>query len=67
LSSNASKVIKIDIKPIPQNPTPITVFQFISEGSLQIPKDTATKTKEINTQRFFLWLILKDRYCNVEK
>jgi hypothetical protein len=35
-------VLKIDIvNPIPKNPTPITVFQFKSEGSLQIPKETA--------------------------
>ena len=47
LSSKASKVMKIDIvNPIPpRNPTPITVFQVKSAGSLQNPAETAKKLK----------------------
>ena len=39
--------MKIDIvNPIPpKNPTPMIVLQFKSEGSLQIPKETAASEK----------------------
>ncbi len=54
LSSKASKVMKIDmVNPIPpRNPTPMTVFQVKSFGSLHMPAETAKKLNSINSQWF---------------